>query len=360
MKVLHVDTGRGWRGGQQQVLYLHRGLCRLGVASELVCSARGELLRRAGSEGLPARGLPLWGEWDLVSGMRLGAIARRIGASVIHAHCSHALTLCLLAATRSRSTKVVATRRVDFPPARHPLNRWKYRSPDRLVVISAAIRQIMADFGVRSERLRLVPSGVDLERVSPGSGATVRRELGIGDGEYLIGNVAHLADHKGQRFLVDAVPVVLRNCPRARFLIVGEGELEQDLRAQAAALHLEDRLIFTGFRSDVPAVLDALDLFVMPSHMEGLGTAVMDALAAGKPVVAAAAGGIPEIIEDGHHGLLVPARDPGALAAAILRLAEDPELALRLAAEGLQRVRENFSVDAMVAGNLGVYREVAA
>jgi glycosyltransferase involved in cell wall biosynthesis len=174
-----------------------------------------------------------------------------------------------------------------------------------------------------------------------------------------VGNVAHLADHKGQRYLVEAVPEVLRSVPRARFVIVGEGELEGDLRARAAALGLGARLLFTGFRTDVPAVLDALDLFVMPSHLEGLGTAVLDALAAGKPVVAAAAGGIPEIVEDGRHGLLVPPRDPGRLARAIVRLLQNPELASQLATEGLRRVRESFSVDAMVAGNLAVYREVA-
>jgi len=359
VKVLHVDTGRTWRGGQQQVLYLHRGLSGLGVESHLVCSSRGELLERARHEGLPARGLPLRGEWDLASAWRLGREARRLGATVLHAHSSHALTLCLLAQPWAGKVSLVATRRVDFPPARQPLNRWKYRSPKRLVAISRAIWEIMEGFGVPTERLRLVHSGVDMGRVLPGSGQGFRRELGVGEDELLVGNVAHLADHKGQRYLVDAVPLVLRAFPRARFVIVGEGELAADLRARAAALNLGDRLVFTGFRPDVPAILDALDLFVMPSHLEGLGTVVMDALAAGKPVVAAAAGGIPEIIENGSHGLLVPPRDPEALAGAIVRLLRDPDLSARLATDGLRRVRDTFSVEAMVAGNLAVYRELS-
>ncbi|MHB8764275.1 MAG: glycosyltransferase family 4 protein [Deferrisomatales bacterium] len=358
MRVLHLDTGRSWRGGQQQVFYLHRGLLGRGVESHLICSAGGELLARAQAAGLPAAGLPLRGEWDLASVLRVAVAARRLGATVVHAHSAHALTIALLAARLGRGCRVVATRRVDFVPSRHPLNRWKYGGPHRLVAISRAIRQILEEFGVPPERLRLVPSGVDFSRVAPGSGQGFRDELGVGADERLVGNIAHLADHKGQRYFIEAMPAVLAAFPNTRFVIVGEGELEADLKARARALGLGERLRFPGFRRDVDAVMDALDLFVMPSHLEGLGTIVLDALASGKPVVAAAAGGIPEILEDGRHGLLVPPRDPAALARAIGRVLGDPGLACDLAAAGLGRARREFSVEAMVEGNLAVYREL--
>ncbi len=359
MTVLHLDTGRTWRGGQQQVLYLHRGLLARGVDSVLACTRGGELHRRAAGEGLPVEGLPLRGEWDLASAWAVGRLARRVGARVLHAHSSHAVTLAALArALLTPGAAVVATRRVDFVPGGGPFHRWKYRRPDRWVAISRAIQDILARFGVPADRLRVVPSGVDPSRARPGTGAAFRAELGLAPDAFLVGNVAHLADHKGQRYLVEAVPRVLAGCPRARFVIVGEGELEADLRRRADALGLGDRLVFTGFLDDVPAVLDGLDLFVLSSHLEGLGTIVLDALVAGTPVVATRTGGVPDVIDHGVHGLLVPPRDPGALAGAILEIAVDPGRAAELARAGRERVLREFSVDAMVDGNLRVYREL--
>jgi glycosyltransferase involved in cell wall biosynthesis len=290
----------------------------------------------------------------------IAAEARRAGATHLHLHSAHAQTLGLLASRLGAPGAVVVTRRVDFVPRRHVFNRWKYGGGVSLfVAISTAIRDILLAFGVPPERLRLVPSGVDFAPAPEGAGAAVRRELGVAQGQLLVGNVGALVDHKGQRYLVEAAALVLRERPDARFAIVGEGELEADLKARAKALGLGGRLLFTGFRRDVPAILDALDLFVMSSHLEGLGTIVLDALAAGKPVVGTRAGGIPEIIEHGSHGLLVPPRNPAALAAAILRVLADPALAARLASQGRARALEGFSADAMVAGNLAVYRELA-
>jgi len=356
--VLHVDTGVSWRGGQRQVLFLHRGLLGLGVRSRLVCSRGGELLRRAHREGLPAEGLPLRGEWDLWSALRLARIARREGVSVLHAHSSHAQALALLARALGWRGPVVATRRVDFVPRPHPLNRWKYHGVSRLVVISRAVRDIMLGFGLPPDKIRVVPSGVEPAPAPPGAGARFRESVGVSAGEKLVGNVAHLADHKGQRYLIDAVGPVVERVPGARFVIVGTGELEAPLKARAADLGLGDRVVFAGFREDVPAVLEGLDVFVMSSHLEGLGTSVMDALLAGKPVVATRAGGIPDIIEDGVHGVLVPPRDPAALAEAIVRVLENPGWAEGLARAGRDRVLREFSVEAMVRGCLRVYREL--
>lgn len=361
MKILHVDTGLTWRGGQQQVFYLHQGLSRRGIETRLACSRGGELERRAAAAGLPVMGLPVRGEWDLLSALRLAREIRRRGVTHLHLHSSHAQTLGIVAARVAGRRNVIVTRRVDFVPRAHVFNHWKYGNRIlRFIAISRAIREILERFGVPPERIRLVSSGVDLDRARPGSGEAFRRELGVEDSQLLVGNVAHLADHKGQRYLVEAIPLVLERRPEARFVIVGEGELEESLKSQARELGIGDRLVFTGFRPDVPEIMDALDVFAMPSHLEGLGTIVLDALVAGKPVVAAAAGGIPDIIEHERHGLLVPPRDPAALAAAIVRLLGDRELGCRLAGAGLARVKAEFSVDAMVEGNLGVYRELGA
>ncbi len=356
--VLHVDTGTHWRGGQRQVFLLHRGLSRRGGGSWLVCSRGGELERRARAAGLDAVGLALRGEWDLLSAWRIARLAGRRGARVLHAHSSHAHTLCLFARALGAPCRVVVTRRVDFVPRAHPVNRWKYRRADRVVAISRAVEEILRSVGVPPERLRRIPSGVEPHPVSPGAGAALRKAWGVAPDEILVGNIGHLVDHKGHRFLLDAIPRVLAEAPRTRFVLVGEGELEGPLRAQAADLGLGDRLVFAGLQTDIGAVLDAFDLFVMSSHLEGLGTSVIDAMLAEKPVVATAAGGIPDIVRDGVDGLLVPPRDPEALARGILRLVTRPDEARRLARSGKERAREEFGVDRMVERYLRLYREL--
>jgi len=356
LRVLHVDTGRTWRGGQRQVFLLHRGLRERGVDSLLVCSAGGVLHDRARAAGLPTRGMGLRGEWDLVSAWRISRLARRWGAGVLHAHSSHAHTLALLARVLGASAPVVVTRRVDFVPRPHPFNRWKYGRADRIVAISRAVEGILRELGVAPDRIRRIPSGVEPHPVAPGDGQRFRRELGVAPDEILVGNVGHLVDHKGQRYLVDAVPRVVEAEPRARFVIVGEGELEGDLRAQAERLGLGDRLVFAGLRTDIGGVLDGLDVFVMSSHLEGLGTSVIDAMLAEKPVVAAAAGGIPDILRDGVDGVLVPPRDPEALARGILRVLGDPADAARMARAGRKRAASEFGVDRMVDRYVALYR----
>ncbi len=357
MNVLHLDTGRSWRGGQQQVLNLHRGLQARGVSSLLLCSRGGELAMRASSVGLPTETLALRGEWDLSSALAVARWARRVGARVVHAHSSHAVTLGALACSLAPAAQLVATRRVDFLPGPGPFHRWKYRRPARWVAISTAIRDILIRYGVPAGRVRVVPSGVDPDRPQPGTGARVRAEWGIRSDETLVGNIAHLADHKGQRYLVEAIPRVLERHPGVRFVIVGEGELAAELKARAARLNLGDRLLFPGFRRDVEAVMDALDLFVLPSHLEGLGTIVLDAMMAGKPVVATRTGGVPDVVEDGVTGLLVPPRDSVALCDALCRVLEDSAEAGRRAEAARRMAVTRFSVDAMVEGNLAVYQE---
>ena len=170
--------------------------------------------------------------------------------------------------------------------------------------------------------------------------------------------VAALTDHKGHRFLLEGWPEVVRERPDARLLLAGSGELEEDLRELADRLEVADTVRFLGFHRDVPGLLAALDLFVMSSHLEGLCTSLMDAMAAGVPVVATTAGGIPELVEDGRTGRLVPPRSPAALSAAVLEVLGDHDLRAHLSRAGRETARERFGIDSMVEGTLEIYHQV--
>src|SRR5439155_1726404 len=177
-------------------------------------------------------------------------------------------------------------------------------------------------------------------------------------GAPVVGNIAALVPHKGQRYLIDAAHLVVQRVPDARFVILGEGELREHLQRQVHEHHLEKHVLLPGFRTDVLGCLKAFDLFVMSSVTEGLGTSLLDAMAASRPIVATTAGGIPEIVEDGVNGLLVPPRDQHALAGAIVRALKDAGLRRRMGEAGFARVNERFTVERMVAETASAYERV--
>lgn len=371
MKTLHVNTERTWRGGEQQTLLLAAGLAARGHGAEVVCQPGSPLADRARSRGLPVREVRMRGEFDLLAVRRLAAILKDGSHDVVHMHTSHAHTLGVLASVLARRARRVVSRRVDFSihRTRLRLNGFKYRhGVDRFVAISKAVKSALVADGVDASRIDVVPSGIDVGDLSrrrdaarsAGAAAALRSSLRLGDRAPVIGHVGHLTWHKGQTYLVEAMPRVLEKEPRALLLIAGEGEERAKIEARVAALGLHGAVRLAGFVADPVPCYGLFDLFVMPSVMEGLCTSILDAMTLDVPVVAAAAGGIPEIVRDGENGLLVPPRDPGALAEAILRALGDAPLRERFRERGLATVRQRFSADAMVDGTLAVYESVLA
>jgi glycosyltransferase involved in cell wall biosynthesis len=366
VRVLHVNGERGWRGGEQQGLYLVQGLAARGVEQDVVaqpCSPLAERAAAAGASVLPVR---MRGEADLWAVWRLRQVMRRGGYDVVHLHTARAHTLGALAAASlgRKRPKVVVSRRVAYSIHRHGalgLNRLKYvHGLDRIICISQAVADTLVADGVPRERLRIVHSGIDLARFdgAPPPTDAMRAELGIAPGARVIGSVAALTPEKGQQDLVAALPAILAREPRACLVILGEGPLREALIAQARELGVEAALKLPGFRKDIPTALRLFEVFAFPSHQEGLGTSVLDALASRLPVAASRAGGIPEMIRHEETGLLVEPRDPTGLAAAIGRLLADRTLAERLAAAGRALVERSMTHAAMVEGTLAVYREL--
>jgi glycosyltransferase involved in cell wall biosynthesis len=227
-----------------------------------------------------------------------------------------------------------------------------------VIVVSRAIGSVVERGGVRPERQRLVYEGVPDRRPAPG-GDRALAELGVPEGVPVVGNVAALTGHKDQATLVEAMALLRPRLPEARLVIVGEGELRGALEAQVRERALGDRVVFAGFRRDLDRLLPAFSVFCLSSHLEGLGTSLLDAMAFGLPVVATAAGGIPEAVADGVTGRVVPPRDPGALADALAEALGDEERRRAWGAAGRRRFLELFTVDHMVDETLRVLGELA-
>lgn len=358
---LHIDTARTWRGGQNQVLVTALGLRSLGHRTVLVAHADGELRQRA-QEGLDLVAIAPRNELDLGAAWRLSRVIKSLGPDIVHAHDPHGVAMAAIAlsmSTQAAKPPLVASRRVDFHLRGSSLSRWKYRQVDCFICASETIRQMLVSDGIPEERTVTVHEGIDLERVASAQPAKLHAELWLPHNAPIVGNVAALVPHKGQRHLIEAAALVVRRVPDARFIIAGEGELRSALERQIAEHRLEKHVMLVGFRPDILSLHKAFDIFVMSSVTEGLGTSLLDAMACGKPIVATTAGGIPEVVVDGETGLLVPPRDHEAMADAIVRLLEDAKLRRTMGDAGLARVRERFSGERMVQDTLRVYQMVA-
>ncbi len=358
---LHVDTARTWRGGQNQVLTTVLGLRALGHRTMLVAHSGGELRQRA-AEGLDLIPLAPKTEMDLSAAWRLSRILKQLRPDIVHAHDPHAVAMAALAlsmSTQLAKPPLVASRRVDFHLKGNSLSRWKYRQVDCFICASEAIRQMLVSDGVPAARAVTVHEGIDLARIDAAPAANLHEEFWLPHHAPIVGNVAALVPHKGQRHFIEAARLVLPHVPDARFMIAGEGELRPGLEKQIRDHHLEKHVMLAGFRPDVLSLHKAFDIFVMSSVTEGLGTSLLDAMAAGKPVVATTAGGIPEVVVDGETGFLVPPRDHQAMAEAITRLLKDDDVRKRMGAAGRARAESWFSAERMVQETLRVYQAVA-
>jgi glycosyltransferase involved in cell wall biosynthesis len=357
---LHIDTARTWRGGQNQVLVTVLGMRAAGHRAMLVAHPDGELRARA-AEGLELLPLAPRTEMDLSAAWRLSRAIKQLRPDVVHAHDPHGVAMAALALSMSTQPKrapLVAARRVDFRLKGNALSRWKYDQVDLFICSSEAIRKILLADGVAPERAVTVHEGIDLAHVAAAPAVNLHEELWLPHGSPIVGNIAALVPHKGQKHLVEAAALVVRRVPDARFVIAGEGELLESLEHQIKHLGLEKHVLLTGFRPDVLSVLKAFDVFVMSSVTEGLGTSLLDAMACAKPIVATTAGGMPEVVEDGRTGILVPPRDHQAMADAIVRLLEDATLRQRMGEAGLSLVSAKFSSERMVLDTLQAYEHI--
>jgi glycosyltransferase involved in cell wall biosynthesis len=358
MRSLHIDTARTWRGGQNQVLLTVNGLAEVGHDAILLAHEDGELRRRAG-EGMRFLGFAPRSEFDIQAGWQLSRVLTDLAPDVIHAHDPMAVSLTAMAlqitSTLPRRPLVVASRRVDFHLKRHAFSRWKYRHVDVSVAASRLIAAILEQDGIARDQIEIVHDGVNVGAIDREPVVDVHAAFWLPHGAPVVGNVAALAGHKGQKHLIAAAARVVRDMPDARFIILGEGELREALEAQVASLGLDRHVHLPGFRQDVIGLMKSFDLFVMSSVTEGLGSAILEAMTCERAVVASNTGGIPEAVDENVTGLLVPPRDEKALAKAIVTLLRDPDLRRRFGQAGRTRVVEEFSVEQLVAGTLDVY-----
>ena len=324
----------------------------------LVCSPDGELSKAARPERIPLWEVPMRGEWDAMAAWRIGNLANEV--DIVHANTANSHTIALLAVRIGTWRPVVVNKRGDVHSIGGAFARWKNRVVDRFIANSEAVACSLRAAGVSPKKIKVVHSGVDLRPIEEAPKKDIRAELGLAESTPIIGNITHLDEYKGHRYLIEALPELSRLVPAVQVVIAGKGEMEADLKNMSRRVGVEQRVHFIGYRRDAPSIMKSFDVYVVPSHVEGFGTCLLDAFAAGVPVAAASVGGVTEAMSDGIEGALFAPRDPRALAASVAGLLKNPARAKKMAEAASNRLRKQFTDTAMVQGILGVYKEILA
>ena len=305
---------------------------------------------------------PLYSPKTVWQGIRLALYVRRNHIQIVHSFGFYANVFTVPIARLAGARIVVASIRETtdlLTPIERRLQKLVCRFADCVLVNAGIIQQNLIEQGYDPNRIGVIRNGITLSRFTRTErGIALRRELGLPESARLVGVFSRLNPMKGVQYFLEAAVTLAEKFPDVCFLVVGDGGSKPELEDQARRLGLGSRIVFTGFRSDVPELLSLATISVLPSLSEGTSNTLLEAMAAGIPVIATRVGGNPEVVEDGVTGLLVPPRDSAAIAAAAGRLLEDRALAARLGSAGSRRVSELFSIEGSVHQTEDLYQHL--
>ena len=356
LKILHIDPERNWGGGEAQVLGLVTYLANKGHQSHLLAHPSGLLFARCRSVNIRTQPIVMRNDLDVRCVARLRRQLREIDYDIVHFHTKRAHTLALWLPRGRGRPKYVVTRRMDYVEPRGWYTNLLYnRRVDGVVAISQAIGEVLVGAGVDKKKIRMISSGID-----PRMFQHIRPQKPDPDNPIVVGCLGGLEERKGHRYLLEAAALLKADGLKLRYQIGGTGPMRARLEEEVARLDLGAEVRFFGFVADAAQFLASTDIFAMPSLYEGLGVAALEAMAAGKAVVATRVGGLMESIVDGVNGFLVPPRDPVGLASAIAKLARSHVLAESMGNQGRERVRQKFSLKNMALQNESYYYDILA
>jgi glycosyltransferase involved in cell wall biosynthesis len=370
LRVLHVLNNLDRGGAEIYTLRLAGQFLAQGHENYLAYTREGSLLEcleavtdRACSIG--SRALDFRSLWsNLAAVCRLVRLIRIVRPDVLHAHVFEAYVWACFAGMFTGVPlirTVVATRRdaqAWSPPVERILARWT----SRFVAFTGESREELASFGIDAHRIAVIPNGVDfgtLELVGGDRTRAARQELGAESRETIVGTVGRLHWHKNQEMFLRSAALVAGRTDDVRFVIDGEGPLRDRLVSVAEELGIADRVVFTGWSSDVYALISAFDVFVLSSVSEGTPNVVLEAMGLGVPVVATAVGGVPRALDHGHAGILVPSNDPEQMANEILILLADRARLRELGTAGMLHCRSTYDFSQISMQVSDLYRDVS-
>ncbi|WKK79084.2 glycosyltransferase family 4 protein [Marivirga arenosa] len=359
MKVLHVSTEKVWRGGEQQIAYLIESLQQLGVENVLICNKNSKMHHYAKINKLNYRAVRIKNSIDLLAINSFVKIFKEVKADIVHLHNSKAHTLSLLANLFVPKQKFVLHRRVSFPISAGFINKIKYNanSLKRIICISKEIQTRVQNITDIS-KTEVIYSGINLDKFNnPIKEIDFRDRFQIDSEQIIIGGVGALSIEKDFNTFINTASIALKKVPNLSFLIVGDGPEKDKLKEIINQLGLNQKIILTGFLDNIPSLLSQLDIFMLCSQSEGLGTSFLDAFASKLPVVATRTGGVPEIVIHNKTGLITEPGNTELLAQFIIELAQNPEKRKKLG-ESAKKFVKDFSIEEMAKRHFNLYKKI--
>lgn len=345
-RVMHIEAGKNLYGGAQQVVYLLSGLLNYQVENILVCPTGSEIARAAQGLAIVVP-IKMSGDIDIGLPRRLQTVIAQYQPNIIHVHSRRGADLFGAMAARKTGIAAICSRRVDNRE-NALFARWKYGHYQKVVCISEGIANVVKKTGLPSDRVQTIHSGVNLEQFQPiANRRWLNDEFGLNDDDIVIANFAQMIERKGQALLIKVFARLQQRHPNTRLLLFGKGPRLKQYEQLVCDLGLQSKVQFPGFRTDLPQIIPAVDIVAHPAFTEGLGVALLQSAACARPIVATAAGGIPEIVRHQQNGLLVNVGDDVAFHESLEMLVVNPELREKYGNSGRTIVGQAFSIKAM-------------
>lgn len=341
--ILHVSTPGSWRGGEQQLFYLMEELDQQNIEQYTLCNEKGQLYKRSFGKGYHLVPMRIRNGLDLNCAYEIKHLCKSLNITTIHTHDSRAHTLALLASVFYRNkVPVVVSRRVDFPIGSSWFSKFKYNhsSVAKIICVSKAIQEVMKPSIQSQAKLCTIHSGIDMKRFKAVKSNYLQNTFNIPSDYPIIGNISAIAPHKDYFTFVDTAEILISKGFKAKFFIIGDGPERRKIEQYVAEKGLEEAIYFTGFVKHIVPIMKSLDLLLITSKTEGLGTTILDAFACQVPVVATRAGGIPEIVQNGVTGLTAPIGDSKTLVNQVQLLFSDNDLKTKLVENASELLKE--------------------
>lgn len=350
LSVLHSESSRGWGGQEVRTLKEMTALRALGHSVELVCPADARLGIRCHAEGFTVHHARMRGGADVRSMLSIKALLEQRRFDVLNTHSGHDSLVAGTAGRLAGTPFIVRTRHLALPITSLATYNW---IPHRVIAVSRYVRQYLISAGVQEGRVETIYDGIVKPEAIERS--TLRDELGLGPDAIVAGMVAIVREKKGHEDLIEAVRPMIAERPDLHVVMAGDGVWFEKIKAIVDGLNLSHRIHLLGFRTDITNVLRGCDLFVLPTHQEALGQSFIEAMAVGLPVIGTRVDGVPELIDDGVNGLLVPAHHIAALRGALACLIDSPALRARMGLAGRHKTDGKFTVEGMAQETLDFY-----
>jgi glycosyltransferase involved in cell wall biosynthesis len=360
ISVLHISSESSWRGGEQQIIYLVEESRKLGVDAIVACKAGSEVEKYCQANGLPHESLRFSSAYDVLTAFRIKAICKKLKIDLIQTHTSKSHTMAVISGLLGLSVPQIMTRRVDFPVKDNWFSRFKYNYSKivRIICISDTILRITETDISDKSKLVSIHSGIDMNRFKEFKESDWLRESYQKDKSmHIIGNTSAISDQKDYYTFVNVAERILKVRQDIHFFIVGDGPDRKNIEGYVKSKGLTNKITLTGFKKNIREILPSFDIFLFTSKTEGLGTSVLDAMAAGVPIVTTNAGGVSEMIQHEINGLMYPVKDEEGLTEGVLKFMNDHALANTLSSKASETVRD-FSKEKTASRTLALYKEV--